>query len=169
MKGKNYVTIDRFNTKLGIQYSDYASKKLKKDFWVVKKDFIYYMDDSKESYVYVPSGYLTDGASVPRAFWSIVPPWGKYGQCCVLHDYLCEYPYYFNGLTSPTLNRKMVNQIFNKAMKLSDVPYITRKTIYGGVELYRHTVNNGFEPKNVRKIQVEYEMREFYTNTGEWM
>jgi hypothetical protein len=70
---KGSVTFERFNTKLGIQYSDYASKKLKKDYWVVKKGFVYYLDDSFTSYVYIPKGYLTDGASVPRVFWNIVP------------------------------------------------------------------------------------------------
>jgi hypothetical protein len=27
----------------------------------------------------VPAGYLTDGDSVPRVFWSLIPPWGAYG------------------------------------------------------------------------------------------
>lgn len=164
----NTLEVSKFDTALGIQYSEYASKKLKKDYWVVKRSFIYFIND-KNDYVYVPKGYLTDGASVPRIFWSIIPPWGKYGQSCVLHDYLCEYPYYFNDLTSYTLNRKKVNTIFNDAMKATDVPKFTRSLIYSGVELYRKTINTGFEPKNVPKVIIEASLKSHYQKTGEWM
>lgn len=166
---KGSIDFERFNAKLGIQYSDYASKKLKKDYWVVKKGFIYYLDDSFTSYVYVPKGYLTDGASVPRMFWNIIPPWGSYGQACVLHDYLCEHYYYFDGLNSFTLDRKNVNKIFNDAMKVAEVPTGKRKLIYAGVEAYRMTVNNGFERKNVNKVVVEHELREHYKKTDIWL
>lgn len=169
---EKYVYIERFDTKLGIQYSDYASKKLKKDYWVVKKDFIYFIDGSKDNYVYVPSGYLTDGASVPRLFWNIIPPWGKYGQCCVLHDYLCEYNYYKSYSTADQeykLTRKNVNKIFNQAMIAIEVPTFTRTLIYNGVELYRKVVNNGFEKPNVPKQIIEIYMKAHYQRTGEWL
>lgn len=166
---KGSVDFERFNTKLGIQYSDYASEKLKKDYWVVKKGFIYYLDDSYTSYVYIPKGYLTDGASVPKVFWNIIPPWGKYGQACVLHDYMCEHNYYFDGMYSFVMSRKQVNYTFNEAMKVADVPTAKRRLIYSGVEVYRHTINNGFEPKNVPKTVVEFEMLEHYKKTGIWL
>lgn len=166
---KGSIEYERFDTKLGIQFSDYASNKLKKDYWIVKKGFIYYLDDSFTSYVYVPKGYLTDGASVPRIFWNIIPPWGKYGQSCVLHDYMCEYNYYFDGLNSFNLSRKKVNSIFNESMKVAEVPNSKRRLIYGGVELYRHTINNGFEPKNVNKVVVEDHIRTHFNKTGIWI
>lgn len=38
----------------------------------------------------VPKGFKTDGASVPRIFWSIFPPYkSEYFSACVIHDYLC--------------------------------------------------------------------------------
>jgi hypothetical protein len=36
----------------------------------------------------IPKNFLTDGASVPRLFWSILPPWGDYGKAAIVHDYL---------------------------------------------------------------------------------
>lgn len=36
----------------------------------------------------VPRGFVTDFASVPRPFWSIFPPDGKYAYAAVLHDWL---------------------------------------------------------------------------------
>lgn len=164
----NTININEFDTKLGIQYSDYASEKLKKDYWIVKRSFIYRLDDVG-SYVYVPKGYLTDGASVPKVFWNVIPPWGKYGQSCVLHDYLCEYPYYFNGMESTTINRKKVNDIFNDAMKAAKIPSTKRKMIYSGVEFYRYTINDGFEPKNSKKSFTEYELQLHYDKTNEWI
>ena len=38
--------------------------------------------------VTIPQGFVTDGASVPRIFWSIIPPLGIYGRAAVVHDYL---------------------------------------------------------------------------------
>jgi len=36
----------------------------------------------------VPKGFVTDFASIPRPFWSVLPRWGKYGPPAVVHDYL---------------------------------------------------------------------------------
>ena len=40
----------------------------------------------------VPSGTVTDGASIPRVFWSIIgsPFTGKYLQAAVIHDHYCN-------------------------------------------------------------------------------
>lgn len=36
----------------------------------------------------VPADTETDGASVPRAFWSIFDPFGEYFGAAVIHDFL---------------------------------------------------------------------------------
>jgi hypothetical protein len=38
--------------------------------------------------IVVPAGFETDGASVPRLFWALLPTWGKYSRAAVIHDYL---------------------------------------------------------------------------------
>lgn len=39
----------------------------------------------------LPKGYTTDGASIPRIFWSIYPPYKpEWLTACVIHDYLCS-------------------------------------------------------------------------------
>lgn len=39
----------------------------------------------------LPKGYTTDGASVPRIFWSIYPPYKpEWLTACIIHDYLCS-------------------------------------------------------------------------------
>ena len=39
--------------------------------------------------IVVPKGLVSDGASVPQIFWKILPPFGKYLESAVLHDWLC--------------------------------------------------------------------------------
>ena len=40
--------------------------------------------------VYIPSGFEFDGASTPRIFWSILPPFKDTKVAACIHDYLCE-------------------------------------------------------------------------------
>lgn len=47
--------------------------------------------DSKGRAWDVPAGAVTDGASIPRAFWVTHPPFtGKYRQAAVIHDHYCS-------------------------------------------------------------------------------
>lgn len=39
----------------------------------------------------VPAGYMSDGASVPRPLWWLLPPWGDVGtRAALFHDYACD-------------------------------------------------------------------------------
>lgn len=35
----------------------------------------------------IPKGFISDGATVPRCFWPIFPPVGKYFRAALVHDY----------------------------------------------------------------------------------
>jgi hypothetical protein len=39
--------------------------------------------------VHVPAGFIFDGASTPRIFWSILPPFKDVKVAACIHDYLC--------------------------------------------------------------------------------
>ena len=41
---------------------------------------------SSRGVVTVPAGFDTDGASVPRVFWSVLDPFGPYFKAAVIHD-----------------------------------------------------------------------------------
>lgn len=45
-------------------------------------------DDLHLPHVEVPVGFVTDLASVPRLFWSLLRPDGDYAYAAILHDYL---------------------------------------------------------------------------------
>lgn len=38
----------------------------------------------------IPKGFVTDGASVPRIFWTLFPPVFDYFGASVIHDYLIQ-------------------------------------------------------------------------------
>ena len=38
----------------------------------------------------VPSGFIFDGASAPRIFWGIIPPFKRTKKAACIHDYLCS-------------------------------------------------------------------------------
>jgi len=73
----------------------------------------------------VPEGTETDGASVPRFFWSLYPPFtGKYRKAVVVHDVYCQ--------TRDTA-WEAVHRMFFDAMLAAGVDQITAKTMYGAV------------------------------------
>ena len=97
--------------------------------WVVRKEFSYYLDDDNEDSekIVVPTGYVTDFASVPRAFWKIVPKWGKYGSAAVIHDYLYD---------TQKKSRKESDKIFLNGMRILGVPKWKRYGMYWSVRIF---------------------------------
>lgn len=72
-----------------------------------------------------PAGFLTDGASVPRLFWPLLPAWGRYSRAAVVHDFLCVAinagaPHRF----AP--DRRTADRIFRHAMRVCGVSAVTR-------------------------------------------
>ena len=96
--------------------------------WEVHQSFTYYVgeEDSKD-FAFVPKGFQTDFASIPRVFWSILPPDGRYSQAAVLHDFL------YHTKTRP---RKACDDIFLEAMEVLGVAWWKRKTMHQAVRLF---------------------------------
>jgi hypothetical protein len=128
-----------FSAPLRIQYDKDASAVLGHDHWRVTESFRYSIGGKDtQQWVTVPAGYLTDGASVPRIFWSLIPPWGAYGQAAVVHDLLCEYLSIVDHGKPKAITRQRCDEIFSEAMTVLGVPASTRLTISEGVALYRN-------------------------------
>lgn len=85
--------------------------------------------------IFVPPGFITDGASVPRLLWWLFPAWGSYGRAAVIHDFLCQQIALGIGL-GLTVTRKMADLIFRDAMKASGTGFFTRWTIYLAVRIF---------------------------------
>lgn len=127
-----------FTAPLDTRYDPDASKILGRDLWRVVDGFVYYLGDlGSQRWVAVPPGFLSDGASVPRAFWSLIPPWGAYGQAAVLHDYLCEHLEIIVSGQPQAITRAECDAILNEAMGVLNVETALRRTIYDAVCAYR--------------------------------
>ncbi len=74
--------------------------------------------------VTAPKGFVTDMASIPRIFWSMLPPDGNYAYAAILHDYL----YWFQGRP-----REEADQILKLAMENLKVSGADVAAIYAGV------------------------------------
>ena len=83
----------------------------------------------------VPAGFLTDGASVPRMFWSVCPPMSNYTNAAVLHDYL--YHKALNGNLRPCgYTREEADDLFLAAMEFLGVARWRRKIMYRAVRWF---------------------------------
>jgi hypothetical protein len=74
----------------------------------------------------VPQNFVTDFASVPRIFWRIIPPWGKYSPAAVIHDFL---------YTVAKCSRFEADDIFLELMTRLGVPLWKRFSMYWAVRL----------------------------------
>lgn len=98
--------MSKFTTPLKVEVlDDYKFK--------VIESFEYYVGNmDSDEVIIVPEGFITDFASIPRIFWSILPPHGRYAKAAVIHDYL-----YTNAIK----NKKYADEVFKEAMKVLNV------------------------------------------------
>lgn len=150
----------QFDANLEIRYEDKASFLLEKDYWRVTRSFKYYVGNKEDDiWVYVPAGFLTDGASVPRPFWSIVPPWGKHGQAAVVHDFLVRELFLYVKGVKTDINRQEADRIFLEAMKVAGVNWFLRNLMYVSVSIWTFFDLGTSEKKHnlVRSFEANWE------------
>jgi len=106
--------------------------------WIVRRGFTYHIGTKcSQNKIVIRKGFETDFASVPRIFWSLIPPWGRYGKAAVLHDYL-----YQGGLiegwipVKMTCKRKQADQIFLEAMGVLGVRMWRKYPMYWAVRAF---------------------------------
>lgn len=127
-----------FDAEAQTVYAREASRILGADHWHVTDGFRYYLGwKGNTSWVDIPTGFLTDGASVPRIFWGLIPPWGKYGAAAIVHDYLCEFLEITCNGQAVHVSRKMADQIFCEAMEVLEVPWWPREPMHAAISSYR--------------------------------
>lgn len=83
--------------------------------------------DEKNRTWLVPKGYVSDGASIPRPFWSIIgaPLSGAYRYAAIVHDYFCDRRVH---------NWEEVHLVFYKGMRAQKVDprkaWVMYKAVY---------------------------------------
>lgn len=154
----------QYDTRLGTQYHIQATELLGHEHWLVTEPFVYTLSDG--NYVCVPTGFLTDGASVPRLLWNLIPPWGEHGQASVMHDYLCEYSKISDGSKYITIDRERVDKIFLEGLTALNVSYTKRSLLYAGVSAYRKLTNPVTPSVTKFKALLEETIMQNYARTG---
>jgi len=100
-----------------------------KNSWRLTASFEYHIGCyPSEEIIKVPSGYITDFASVPRALWWIISPIGRHAKAAVVHDY-CYTIHYGN-------DRQLCDDMFAEAMKVLGVSRWKIFCMYWSVRLF---------------------------------
>ncbi|MED62060.1 DUF1353 domain-containing protein [Salmonella enterica] len=95
--------------------------------WRVYEPFEFYLSDDNSDVISVPAGFITDLVSVPRIFWTLLPPDGKYAKAAIIHDWM-----YDNALRT----KKEADKIFLDGMTVLGVPRWKRTIMYYAVKLF---------------------------------
>ena len=120
--------MSKFLSRLYVEYMENDNgcslfNKNGRQLWLVIADFAYESDVAGAT-ITVPSGYVTDFASVPRIPF-VYDHLGDIAQRpAVIHDYL-----YSKG----ELARDVADGILLEAMELTEIPWAKRRLIYLGV------------------------------------
>ena len=69
-------------------------------------------------------GYRSDFASIPRFFWRIFPPMGRYTYAAIIHDWVCDQKIGDTGSAS---------NLFLEMMEHLEVPKLRRLAMYRAV------------------------------------
>jgi hypothetical protein len=94
-------------------------------YWYLRQDLIWKSKSGQT--INVPQGFVTDFTSVPRPIWWLFPPWAKYGNAAVVHDYC-----YWNQ----TYTRKEADAMILEGMEDMGVYWITRRLIHGALRVF---------------------------------
>ncbi|EFT2544452.1 DUF1353 domain-containing protein [Salmonella enterica] len=95
--------------------------------WRVYEPFEFYLSDDNSDVIEVPAGFVTDLATIPRIFWTILPPDGKYAKAAIIHDWM-----YDNALRT----KKEADLIFLDGMTVLGVPKWKRTIMYWAVRVF---------------------------------
>ncbi len=93
--------------------------------WVLMEPLEYWILDTN-LVITVPRGFVTDFASIPKAFCQFLPSHGTYSRAAIVHDFL-----YWNQGCS----RTQADRIMQIGMEESGVGESTRDTIHRAVRL----------------------------------
>lgn len=109
--------------------------RFKEPMWALLKPIAWRPDPgtSKIERVEVPVGFVTDFASIPRAFYSLLRPDGDYTYPAILHDYL---------YWTQTRPREECDEVIRLAMQDFKIDPLVVKSIYAAVHTFGQSAWN---------------------------
>lgn len=101
--------------------------------WELAQDLVY--EGHTDRFV-VPSGFLTDFASVPRIVQSIAPKMGKQNRAAVLHDWCYQHaPLLLRESGYVPITRRDADRIFRRVMREEGVNIVRRNVFFFAVRI----------------------------------
>lgn len=100
---------------------------------VVEKPYALWLGGNRK--VLVEARYVTDWASIPRLFRSIIPKRGRYSPAALVHDWLYASHHVLHSGKPEEITRKEADKIFLEIMADLGVGWLKRKTMYRAVRL----------------------------------
>jgi Protein of unknown function (DUF1353) len=97
------------------------------DYFALLADVVWTAASRQRSPLTVPMGFVTDFASVPRLFWSLLPPIGRYGYAALFHDFV-----YWEQTTT----RRDADLVFRTTMIELGVSKLVTFVLYESVRLF---------------------------------
>ncbi len=103
--------------------------------WRIEVPLVYEVGElGSDRRIEVPAGFETDGASVPRFFWAVLPTWGKYSRAAVIHDYLGTL--LVNGTPHPEgQSQAIIDAVFYEAMTVCEVRWPVKALIWSTMRI----------------------------------
>jgi len=107
--------------------TNFKGELIGKNLWKNLERFEYHVGSfPSQEIIIVPSGFITDFASVPRIFWAVISPIDTHAKAAVIHDYC-----YYMALYS----RKRCDEIFLEALNVLNVPEWKAHCMYRAVRI----------------------------------
>ena len=103
----------------------YADNPNREYLWRLDEPVEVTLSDDED--LFIPVGFETDFASVPRIFWSIIPPIGKANIAWVIHDYLYD--------TKDERGRKWADDEMYYWMRKKGQSWLKSQLMYWGVRI----------------------------------
>ena len=98
-------------------------------------DYVY---KTKEYLIKVPKGFVTDYASIPKLFRTVVLPYGEHSGASVIHDWL------YSSMCNLDISREKADKIFLEILKEEKVNFLLRIVMYIAVRKFgRSRFRNG--------------------------
>jgi hypothetical protein len=117
-----------------------------RDFLLLQNLVYHVGEEGSEEVIIVPEGSVTDWASIPEVIRPLLP--NTYGKrAAVVHDYL----YRTKGLGG-LYDRKRCDEIFLEALKVLEVPWRIRQTLYSGVRIGGWVPWNKYEKEKQNEL-----------------
>ena len=111
--------------------------------WELLEDVFYKLHDNR--WLFIKKGFITDGASIPRAFWVFYTPENPlWLGAAVVHDAL---------YASELVSRSFADEELRRAMKLEGNNAVRRNIFWSGVRMFGWLTWKGHSKRSIRKAR----------------